>query len=65
MIFNLNTIYDIALLDELIKFNMDGNFDRVSALLVGMFHLKDLYNKEIEAIEESSAESFFDREFFA
>ena len=64
-IFNLNTIYDIALLDELIKFNMDGNFDRVSSLLVGMFHLKDLYNKEIEAIEESSAESFFDREFFA
>ena len=64
-LYNLNTIYDIALLDELIKFNMDGNFDRVSALLVGMFHLKDLYNKDIQAIEESNDDSFFNREFFA
>ena len=61
---NLHYIYDIALIDELIKYNTKGNFDRVSALLVGMFHMKDLYNKEIEAEYEESDNSFFNRRFF-
>jgi len=62
---NLHYIYDIALIDELIKYNNKGNFDRVSALLVGMFHMKDLYNKEFEQEMEQSEDSFFNRRFFS
>ena len=62
---NLHYIYDIALIDELIKYNNKGNFDRVSALLVGMFHMKDLYNKEFEQEMEQSEDSFFNRKFFS
>ena len=61
---NLHYIYDIALIDELIKYGKKGNFDRVSALLVGMFHMKDLYNKELEESYEESDDSFFNRRFF-
>lgn len=61
---NLHYIYDIALIDELIKYNSRGNFDRVSAMLVGMFHLKDLSNLEVEKAEQNDANSFFNRDFF-
>jgi len=62
---NLHFIYDIALLDEGIKYNPDPNhnFDRISALRVGMYFLKDSYRKEIElAIVETGG--FFDRELY-
>jgi len=62
---NLHQIYDIALIDELVKYNRRGNFDRVSALMVGMFHLKDLHSKEVQVIEQSTNETFFDRAFFS
>ena len=62
---NLHYIYDIALIDELVKYNRRGNFDRVSAMLVGMFHLKDLHTKEVQIVEQASSDSFFDRAFFA
>ena len=61
---NLHYIYDIALIDELIKYNTKGNFDRVSSLLVGMFHMKDLYNKEFESKMDETEDSFFNRRFF-
>jgi hypothetical protein len=41
---NIHKIYDPALLEELLKFNQDGNFDRVMALMIGMFHDKELFN---------------------
>ena len=62
---NLHYLYDLALIDELIKYNRKGNFDRVSALLVGMFHLVDLHSREVEIVEQSSNDSFFNRDFFA
>ncbi len=61
---NLHYIYDIALIDELIKYDTKGNFDRVSSLLVGMFHMKDLYNKDMEENYQESGESFWNRKFF-
>jgi hypothetical protein len=61
---NLHYIYDLALVDELIKYNRHGNFDRVSAIMVGMFHLKDLHSREVAVEEEAKSSSFFDREFF-
>ncbi len=35
-VLNLDTIYDRALIEELIKFHPEGNFDRISCLLVLM-----------------------------
>lgn len=61
---NLHNIYDIALIDELIKWNDQGNFDRVSALLVGMFFMMDLYDKPVEQQSEITDTGFFAREFF-
>lgn len=63
---NLHYIYDLALIDELIKYNRNGNFDRVSALLVGMFHLIALFNRTVEKAEEETYEtnSIFNRELF-
>ena len=41
MIKNLDRIYDVALLTEMKKFNPKGNFDRISAMIVAMFMLKN------------------------
>lgn len=40
-ILNLETIYDPALLEELILYNRKGNFDRVMAFMMVMFQLAD------------------------
>jgi len=61
---NLHNIYDIALIDELIKWNNDGNFDRVSALLIGMFFMMDMYNTPVILEKESEESGFFNRELF-
>ena len=59
---NLHNIYDPALLQELIKFNHKGNFDRVMALMVGMYHTRELYNREVsEIVNDRSADDWFDR----
>lgn len=60
----LHNIVDPALLEELIKYNDDGNFDRVSALMIGMYHLQDLSAKRIAPKVTNKHSDFFDREFF-
>jgi hypothetical protein len=64
---NIHTIYDPALIEELIKFNKDGNFDRAMALMIGMFHLKEVEYKALKPKVSSQSKSFFDRhdEFFS
>lgn len=47
---NLHMIYSQPLLQELIKFDFDGNFDRVSALLIGMYYMKQLFMKPITEV---------------
>lgn len=42
---NLHKIYSIPLLEEILKFSYDGNYDRHSALLVGMLYKKELLLK--------------------
>lgn len=62
---NLHYIYDIGLIDELIKYDPErGNFDRVSAMKVGMFHLKALHNKEVSQEIEVEEDSLFNRLLF-
>ena len=50
-ILNLESIYDIGLLEELIQYNRKGNFDRVMALMMVMFQVEEeeenkIYDKE-------------------
>ncbi len=47
ILMNLNKIYDLGLLNELIKYNDTGNFDRVSAMIVAMFQLKEMHALEV------------------
>ena len=62
---NLHKIYDPALLQELIKFNHKGNFDRVMSLMIAMYHSRELYNAEVKNIyEDRSTDDFFDRQMF-
>ena len=39
---NIHTIYDVALLQEIIKFNGVRNADRISSMIVGMYTFKEL-----------------------
>ena len=62
---NLQKIYDPALIQELIKFNHKGNFDRVMALMIGMYHTRELYNAEVTDIYKDRAhDEFFNRQYF-
>lgn len=54
---NLDLISDPALLQELINFNMDGNFDRVMGLIgciVGLEELRNLEKRKMFSQEETS-----------
>lgn len=42
---NLHKIYSIPLLEEILKFSYEGNYDRVSSLLVAMLYKKELLLK--------------------
>jgi len=55
----LHNIFDVPLLQELIKFNKKGNFDRVSALFIGMYYLKELHSRKVTEEVESPYEDFF------
>ena len=62
---NLHKIYDPALLTELIKFNHHGNFDRVMALMIGMYHTRELYNAEVKDIlEDRATDKWFDQNYY-
>lgn len=62
---NLHKIYDPALLTELIKFNHSGNFDRVMAFMIGMYHTRELYNSEVkDVLEDRAADKWFDQNYY-
>jgi hypothetical protein len=61
---NLHYIYDEGLLKESIKWNMKGNFDRVSTMIVGMFDVKEQYHVEVSAprsVGYEGSTNIFDR----
>jgi len=62
-ILNLHKIYDEGLLKELIKFNAEGNFDRVSAMRLLPFMVKERADKEYAIASEKQKDSFYNREF--
>ena len=60
---NLHTVYDIALLQEIIKYNGIRNADRISSMIVGMFTFKEAIIVQINSTKEEKSE-FFDRSGF-
>ncbi len=64
IMYNFHTIFDLGLLDELIKWNFKGNFDRVSALLVGILDMNEIRDKVLTAASNEAKNSIFDREWF-
>jgi hypothetical protein len=63
-ILNLEMIYDRGLLEELIKFTQEGNFDRISALLVLMATRRELERLEVEETRKKNGGSIFSRPLF-
>jgi hypothetical protein len=63
-IYNFMLIKDVPLLKELQKWNLKGNFDRTSALLVGMYDREDVFNMEIKQVQETDPNDFFNRAFY-
>jgi hypothetical protein len=65
-VYNFHKIYDLGLLEELIRYDRDGNFDRVAANIAGHLMLKGVHNQEIAAAEEEAQmeDSIFNRDLF-
>ena len=62
-VLNLHYIYDIPFLQELQKFTPKGNFDRVSAFLVGMFDYKEQLMTDVMPTDighERQSDPYFD-----
>ena len=68
-ILNLHKIRSVGLLEEMITFNKDGNFDRVSAMIMVMIIKEDLFKfvdrKQKEKVKSLSQDSFFTRNYKA
>ena len=60
---NLHRVRSQGLLEELIKYNPDGNFDRVSCLR-GCLILDTSIKRQIVQTEERRAKSFLENEYF-
>ena len=62
---NLHKIYDLAFLTELMKFNHHGNFDRVMAFMIAMYHTRELYNVEVkDVLEDRATDKWFDKNYY-
>jgi hypothetical protein len=57
---NLHLIYDIGLLEELIKYNPKDNFDRIAAFRIGMFYTRELiYKGRTVTVNRKARDPFF------
>jgi len=65
---NLHYIYDEALIKELLRFKLDrGNFDRISALLIGQYDIKEQFFVDIDIDSNSKdeeLENIFNRDLY-
>lgn len=61
---NLHHIYSEPLLEELIAYNEDGNFDRVIALMLAICLQGQFHQIVVEKKEEIKKDPFFERKLF-
>ncbi|KKL45847.1 hypothetical protein LCGC14_2351540, partial [marine sediment metagenome] len=65
IIYNLNYVYDLPWLLELKSWKLSGNFDRTSAMIAGMFDLKQLeYDKIPVSTVVKNPRSLFKRQWY-
>lgn len=64
-VLNLEKVYDRALLEELIKYNPNGNFDRISCLLVLMTIQQEAELQEIEQQTNKNRDHIFNRSLYS
>jgi hypothetical protein len=57
---NIDTIYSVNLLKELLRFNFKGNFDRVSAMFIMMIYIQENMKIQLNAIEKDRKPSKFE-----
>lgn len=63
---NYHKIYDVGLLEELIKFHPEANCDRISALIIGMYFMKEVdYKRGVIDIKRKQASKFFKNTLFS
>ena len=64
--YNVEYFYDLGGLTELKHWSLKGNFDRVSALIIGMLDREEVFNVEPEnpATIGQNKNDFFNRDFF-
>lgn len=62
-IMNIHRIYDVGLLYEISKYKDGGNFDRISAMALGMFMLREMYAIEVKELQKKQS-TFWDRPKF-
>ena len=61
-ILNIHKIYDIGLLQEIAKFRDNRNADRISAMIIGMFMLKEKHALGVKSARKK--DSFFNRPLY-
>ena len=61
---NLTKIFSEPLLEELISFNMEGNFDRAIAFFLIMLYKKELYNHTVKKREDTIKKELFSKPLF-
>jgi hypothetical protein len=58
---NVHKIYDTGLLQELLKFNHKGNFDRAMSLIVGMYMMNEMHNSTVKEQVRGAHLDWFDQ----
>lgn len=61
---NLTKIFSEALLEELIAYNPEGNFDRVMAFMMVMIYKEELYNTVVKEKKEKVRSKLFEEPLF-
>jgi hypothetical protein len=65
-VYTFHYIYDLPTLLELQKWNLKGNFDRTSALIVGQFDIKETLINELKIKDKNiKVESIFKRTWYS
>jgi len=64
-VLNLEKIYDRALLEELIKYSPNGNFDRISCMLVLMAILQEAELQVVEQQTKQGRDHIFSRSLYS
>jgi len=62
-VYTFHLIKDLPTIEEFVKFNNTGNFDRISCLKIGMFDIQDLNirNIKVKKKTEHNKDSFLKR----